>query len=194
LNPEEIATHEVIWEEQVTEHVTTSASYFQYDIENLITQDTDPTDGLLMYQNIDNIRAQGAEFEIRGRRANGLHGRISYAYQQSEDLGTDSKLFNAPEHLIKFHLSVPLYRDSIFLGWESLYMSSRITRSLDSVSGFWLNNLTIYSQDLRPGLDLSASIYNLLDQRYFDPAGPEHLQSRIEQEGRSFRVKISYRF
>lgn len=194
LMPEEIATHEVIWEEQISHHFTSSLSYFQYDIENLITQEIDPADDLLMYQNIDRIRAQGAEFEISGRMTNGLQGKISYAYQQSEDLRTGGKLFNAPDHLIKFHLTVPIYRDSIFLGWESLYTSSMITSSRNSLSGFWLNNLTLFSQDLRPGLDLSASIYNLLDQRYFDTAGPEHLQSRIEQEGRSFRVKLTYRF
>jgi outer membrane receptor for ferrienterochelin and colicins len=194
LSPEEIATHEFIWEEQISRQFTSSASYFQYDIENLITQNIDPADNLLMYRNIDRIRAEGVEFEITGRMPNGLHGKISYAFQQSEDLGTEGELFNAPEHLIKFHLTVPLYRDSIFLGLESLYTSSRITSSLDSLSGFWLNNLTLFSQDLRPGLDLSASIYNLLDQRYFDPAGPEHLQSRIEQEGRSVRVKLTYRF
>ena len=194
LNPEEIATHEFIWEEQLSPHFNTSFSFFQYDIENLITQSIDPTDGLLMYQNIDEIRAQGVEWEISGRRQNGLEGKISYAYQQSEDLGTSGKLFNAPSHLVKLHLTVPLYRDTVFLGFESLYTSSRITSSLDSLSGFWLNNLTLFSQDLRPGLDLSASIYNLFDQRYFDPAGPEHLQSRIQQDGRTFRVKLTYRF
>ena len=194
LRPEEIATHEIIWEEQISNPLTSSISYFQYDIENLISQDIDPAGGLLMYQNSDRIRAQGAEFEIRGQMPNGLQGRVSYAYQQSEDLGTNGKLVNAPHHLIKLHLTVPLYRDSIFLGWESLYTSSRITSSRNSVSGFWLNNLTLFSQDLRPGLELSASIYNLFDHRYFDPAGPEHLQSRIEQEGRSFRVKLTYRF
>ena len=183
-----------IWEERLDQTFSTSLSLFQYDIDNLISQDIDPTDDLLAYQNIDRIRAQGAEVELTAQHANGLQGRLSYAYQDSENLGTTGALVNAPSHLSKFHAMIPLVRDKIFLGWESLYTSERIAISQQPVSGFWLNNLTLFSQKLWPGLELSATVYNLFDERYFDPAGPEHLQTMIEQEGRSFRVKLTYRF
>jgi outer membrane receptor for ferrienterochelin and colicins len=59
-------------------------------------------------------------------------------------------------------------------------------------------NLTLFSQNLIKGLELSATIYNLLDTRYDDPAtqgqGRTHLQDLIEQDGRTFRVKLTYRF
>jgi iron complex outermembrane receptor protein len=45
-----------------------------------------------------------------------------------------------------------------------------------------------------PGLDLSASIYNLFNGRSFDSGGPKNVQAKIEQDGISFLVKLTYRF
>jgi iron complex outermembrane receptor protein len=44
------------------------------------------------------------------------------------------------------------------------------------------------------GLELSASVYNLLDRRYSDPTGSELVQRLVEQDGRTFRVKLTYAF
>jgi len=41
---------------------------------------------------------------------------------------------------------------------------------------------------------LSASVYNLFDRDYGDPASTEHLQDVIEQDGRTFRVKVTASF
>ncbi len=194
LNPEEIRTHELIWEERIGTRFESSVSIFQYDIDNLISQDLDPIDDLLTYNNIDSIRAQGFEFEFSGRQASGLQGKVSYAYQHGENLSNDGRLFNAPSHLVKFNLAVPLWKESIFLGWETLYTSSRMAITRDRAKAFWLNNLTLFGHEIRPGVELSASVYNLFDERYFESAGPEHTQSLIEQEGRTFRVKLSYHF
>jgi len=55
-------------------------------------------------------------------------------------------------------------------------------------------NLTIFSQNLIKGLELSASVYNLQDRKYGDPGAGEHLQDIIGQDGRTFRAKFEYRF
>ena len=55
-------------------------------------------------------------------------------------------------------------------------------------------NLTLFSQNLVKGLELSGGVYNLLDREYEDPATPRHKQDVIEQDGRAFRVKLTYRF
>jgi iron complex outermembrane receptor protein len=41
-------------------------------------------------------------------------------------------------------------------------------------------------------LELSAGLYNLFGKRYADPAAEEHRQNGIEQDGRTFRVKVAY--
>jgi iron complex outermembrane receptor protein len=55
-------------------------------------------------------------------------------------------------------------------------------------------NFTLLSRELIKNLEASVSIYNALDRRYGDPATRFHRQDVIEQDGRSFRVKLVYRF
>jgi iron complex outermembrane receptor protein len=55
-------------------------------------------------------------------------------------------------------------------------------------------NLTLLARELRPGLEISASVYNLLDRRYGYAGAPEHLQAVIPQDGRVFLAKLTYRF
>ena len=55
-------------------------------------------------------------------------------------------------------------------------------------------NLTLFSQNLVKNLEFSASVYNLLDRQYGDPASRFHTQDLIGQDGRSFRLKLTYRF
>jgi iron complex outermembrane receptor protein len=57
-----------------------------------------------------------------------------------------------------------------------------------------LTNLTLLSEKIAKGMELSASVYNLFDKRYADPGAPEHVQDLIWQDGRSYRLKLSYRF
>jgi outer membrane receptor protein involved in Fe transport len=56
-------------------------------------------------------------------------------------------------------------------------------------------NLTLFSQKLIKNLEFSASVYNLLNTQYSDPASDFHGPlDIIEQDGRTFRVKLTYRF
>lgn len=57
-----------------------------------------------------------------------------------------------------------------------------------------MTNFTLLSRKLFKGFDLSGSVYNLFNNRNADPAGGEHLQHLIEQNGRNLRLKLSYRF
>jgi iron complex outermembrane receptor protein len=60
--------------------------------------------------------------------------------------------------------------------------------------GFETVNFTLFSRDLIKNLEFSGSVYNLFDTRYGDPSSRFHLQDIIEQDGRSFRLKLTYRF
>ena len=108
---------------------------------------------------------------------------------------------------MKLNLSVPLWREKIFAGAEFQYTSSRdsfhnttdvngqpLTVAGQTASGFAIINLTLFSRDLVKNLEFSASVYNLLDKQYSDPASHFHKQDLIPQNGRSFRLKLTYRF
>ena len=136
--------------------------------------------------------------------SSGVHGRASYTFQETRDTATGEVLTDSPRHLAKLNLSVPLWKDKIFAGLEFQYVSKQSTTYLDpltgnveagaDVGGYGVANLTLFSQNLAKGLDLSASVYNLLDRRHDDPSTPYHVQNSIEQDGRTFRVKLTYRF
>ena len=73
-------------------------------------------------------------------------------------------------------------------------LGALIMQSLDSgpVSPFTVVNGTLLSRNFGNRFDLSASVYNLLDKKYFDPPSAENLQLPIQQDGRSFRVKLTW--
>ena len=79
-------------------------------------------------------------------------------------------------------------------GLELQYSSNVRTLAGNRADSYWLVNATLFSQKLINGLEVSASVYNLFDQRYGYPGGSEHIQDVIPQDGISFRVKLTYRF
>jgi outer membrane receptor for ferrienterochelin and colicins len=194
LDPETIDTYELILEREFGENIRGTISGYYYKIEDLIDLVVDPADGLLVYRNVHEVEAKGVEMELEGHLKNGLHGRISYAYQESEDTKSGRDLTNSPRHLAKLNLMVPLVRKKIFLGVEEQYTGKRKTLDGNDANDYFITNVTLSSQNLIKGLKASASIYNLFDEKYSDPVSAEHLQDLIEQDGLSYRVKVTYSF
>jgi iron complex outermembrane receptor protein len=89
---------------------------------------------------------------------------------------------------------MPVLGNALRTGLELQYTSRRKTLAGAFAAGHLLTNLTLLSEKIAKGMELSASVYNLFDKRYADPGGPEHVQDLIWQDGRSCRLKLSYRF
>lgn len=198
LRPEKVRAFEAVWEQKLGKFLFFKTSGFYYRVEDLITQVVDPADGLAIFRNLMNVDALGLETELGGRWRF-LDGRLSYSFQQVRDLKTGQVLTNCPNHLVKFNLMAPLYRDKLLSGLEVLLTSPRRTLAGGKVGFQALTNLTLLSRNLAKvkGLELSASIYNLFNQRYHDPGSLDHLSSglkRIPQDGLTFRLKATYAF
>jgi iron complex outermembrane receptor protein len=194
LRPEKISTYELDYEQKLPYRVNFSASTYYYHIHDLIDQQLDPANGLIIYQNVRDVDAVGAEFELERRMENGFEVRLSYTLQRSEDAATHQELTSSPRHLLKGNLAIPLYLDKVLLGLEAQYNTSVWTLQGNQIGGPLLVNATLFSQKLIKGWEMSASLYNLLGYRYSYPGGAEHTQDAIPQDGRSFRVKLTYRF
>ena len=194
LRPERIESYEAVLEQQLGDHLRGSVSGYLFRAHDLINLETDPADGLLVYRNSQLVRGRGVEFEMEARFKPGITSRISYAIQDADNEYTHLELSNSPRQQILGNLIVPLYRDKLFAGVEARYIGGRINVSGPDVAPYWIANATLYSQHWANGLELSASIYNLFDRRYLDPGSGNVAQSVIAQEGRSFRIKLSYRF
>jgi iron complex outermembrane receptor protein len=200
LEPENIKTYELVWEQFFGDQILATIAGFYYDIDDLINITEDPSDPnplgdpKLVFRNVDEVEAKGLELELEGRLTKRLEGRFSYTFQEVKDGETDKLLFNAPKHLAKINLIVPVFRNHILLGIEEQYTSKRLTRSREETGGYAVTNLTLFSQRLVEGLEASASVYNLFDKKFSDTASFAHTPDTIEQDGRIFRVKITYIF
>ncbi len=194
LRPERIRSYELVWEQCVGEHLRSVVAGYYYKVERLISQHLDPSDGLLMYKNLGEIEAKGMGLELEGKWPSGLEGRLSYSLQYADQRGSGRSLHNSPRSLVKANVIVPLIRERLFCGIEMRYTSKRLSLGGRKIDDFVVTSLTLYAQNLIKGVELSASVYNVFDEQYSDPGSGEHLQDTIAQDGRTFRVKLSYSF
>jgi outer membrane receptor for ferrienterochelin and colicins len=207
LGPEKIRTYELIYEQYIGSHIRGTISGFYNDIDKLIVQVNDPNDSLAVFRNLSRAQADGVEAELEAKFANGLAGRASYTFQDAWDSDTGQTLENSPRHLAKLNVTIPLMKEKVFLGIEEQFTDRRKTLvSGNFAKSFFITNLTLFSRELLERLELSASLYNLFDYRYGDPGGAEHMQDParfidpahpmdiIQQDGRTFRVKLTYKF
>ena len=76
----------------------------------------------------------------------------------------------------------------------TLLMGDRKTVGGNTLDPFALVNTTLYTRELVKGLEFSASLYNVFDTHYSDPVSSDYLQDSIQQDGRTFRLKLTYHF
>ncbi len=196
IQPEEITTYELVYEQGIGRHLRSSVAGFYSQMDDLIA-----------YQSgrFDNIAAQsrGTELALEGNWAVGLRGRASYTFQKVENESSHRGFADSPVHLFKANLSVPLVKEKLFASMEYQYMTSRETVYTSSsgatvagaeAEGYGVVNFTLFSQNLLKNLEVSGSVYNLLNESYADPSSRFHLQDQLPRDGRSFRLKLTYRF
>jgi iron complex outermembrane receptor protein len=194
LKPETIRSLEGIVEQGLGLHLTLSGSVFRNWINDLITLETNPVDDQEEYFNSEKAVATGVEVELDGRWADGIQGRASYSYTDAEQPSTGQILANSPQHLGKLNLSYPVVQRRLFASLDAQYTSPVQTLAGNTVSGYAVFNVTLFGHTLGKHLDISATAYNILDKKYFNPGRPEDVQDFIQQDGRNFRVKFTARF
>jgi iron complex outermembrane receptor protein len=197
IQPEEITSYELDYEQGIGQHLNSSLSIYYNHLHNLIFYDGGT------YGNVD-ADSRGVELALEGKWANDVRLRASYSLQRTENLSGGMDFPDSPESLVKLNVSVPVFRQNIFAGLEFQYVSSRNTVYSDpntqatlpgaDAPGYSIVNFTLFSKDIVKNLEVSASVYNLLNESYADPSTINHIQDQIEQDGRSFRLKLTYRF
>jgi len=194
LNPEKIKTAEVVFEQFFTKHTHFTAAGFYNRISDLISEETDPTDGRLQFVNWQKVSGKGLDLELAGKWPSGWQGRLAYTLEDTRDQLTGTRLSNSAKHLAKIDLTAPLIRRRLFASFDSQYLSARQTIDGGRAGAYFVANATIFAPLAVKGLTVSASAYNLFDRRYADPGGPEHQQAALPQDGRTVALKLTYRF
>ena len=193
LRPETMQSIEAIAERTLNKHWTASFSAYHNDIHDLIDVVRLPG-GMSRYENVEQAEVDGVEAQLSGKWDNGVQFRTSYTRQSALDGDTGAWLVNSPRDMIKTQITAPVWSDWLSAGLELLYVSKRATLGGNRTPDAWMLNLTLLSRELAPGLDASVSVYNLLGSDVSVPGGTEHRQDAILQDGRTFRVKLNYRF
>jgi outer membrane receptor for ferrienterochelin and colicins len=193
LGPEKIKSVEGVVEQGIGQHFTLSGSVFRNSIRDLISLQTESS-GQSIYLNSGSANATGVEVELAAHLASGLQGRASYSYVDAEEPTTHQTLNNSPQHLGKLNLSWPVIQKRLFASLDAQYTSSALTLAGNTVSGFAVFNVTLLGHTLGKHWDVSASVYNLFDKKYFNPGRPEDPEDAIQQNGRNFRIKLTGRF
>jgi outer membrane receptor for ferrienterochelin and colicins len=201
INPEGITTYELVYEQGLGEHFRTSVAGFYNEIDDLIFFNS--AAGHQRFENLSGAKAQGVELALDAAWPGLFQGRASYSYQKTEDSATGKVLVDSPLHLAKLNVNAPIMKDKLFAGLEVQYLSKRRTVFLTPLGtqaegsparGYGVVNFTLFSKNIVKGLEISATIYDLFDETYGDPSTPFHSEDIIYQDGRSFRLKLTYRF
>jgi outer membrane receptor protein involved in Fe transport len=193
LEPERIWTTEVVWEQQLRAHYSVSTSVFYSRMKDLITQ-VGTDDQSLVYRNLEQVNSSGAEMELRAELPGWPQWVASYGFQETRDSQTNQFLNDSPRSLAKLNVSEKLPKTNLVTSIDAQYRSRMEALQGGSISPFMLLNVTILDRKLGKHGDLSASVYNLLDKRYSDPASGANPEQSIPQDGRNFQVQLTWNF
>ena len=196
LMPEEIASNELVLEQQIGKSLRLTLSGYENHISGLIGQVVvDKTDGTTQFQNFGDTKARGFEAELEAQLKNGIRARASFAHQTTRDESTGAMLSNSPRNMAKLLVSFPLFDDRLTAGIETQYRGSVASVAGNPIQDFWFANLNLTAKDVGiKGMDLSAGVFNLFDERYDFPGTDPDASEGIRQDGRTFYIKATYRF
>lgn len=195
LQPERIRSLEARVEQGLGRHFQVAGGVYRNRIDDLISLVSVPADANFQYQNLGSAQATGMDVELRARATSGFEGKASIDYVTThDDSAGNPPLDNSPRHMAKLNLTVPLVHQQLFAGVEGQFLGRRLTLLRDSLSSYQVFNFTLLGHTFGKHLDVAASLYNLLDKKYFDPGRPEDPEDAIQQDGRSFRIKVTGRF
>jgi iron complex outermembrane receptor protein len=193
LSPETVKTMEVDVEQYFDRGLRLVVSGYFYPIRGLISEETDPANGLIFYRNSERINMRGWEAALKKKSASGLEAGLSFSLQDAKNLD-GTPLTNSPHEVGQVSLSVPLFNRRLFASTNLNYVSRRRTLEGNYAGAYVVPNVTLFSPSLLRGWEVSASLYNAFNEVYGDPGAEEHRQDVILQNGRSFRFTLVRHF
>jgi iron complex outermembrane receptor protein len=203
LEAERLDMAELIWMQRLGKGTLLTSSLYRYDAKRLIDV-VDDSAGVLIYRNLGKARAQGMEVTLDVRPASRFRGYLNYSIGRAVDDDTGNQLTNSPDHLLKLGLAAEV-TPRVSTAAELRYESGRKTVVGTRTEPFLVTNLNILTRPfgrtgirggtgVLEGFDIGLRVTNLFDKRYAYPAGTEHLQTGIEQDGRAFAFRVGYEF
>jgi outer membrane receptor for ferrienterochelin and colicins len=192
LEPEQIQSTELVWEEYLSNRVRTTLTAFTYRVENLVEQrSVTPGGDDLYFVNAGRVEGSGVEAELETRLPGGVNATASHSFTRVRDMETRAAFSNSPRHLFKASVQVPFA--GFYVGVEGQYTGERMSVRGTPIAGAFVPNVTLTSPAGRR-VAFSASVFNASNRIYSDPGAEEHLQESIAQDGRTALVRVRVKF
>src|SRR4029077_20070008 len=110
LKPETVKTTELVLEQYFGHDLQLSISGYNYPVRGLISQQTDPATGALVFENSQSLDMHGVELALKRQSSSGLEVGGSLSSQNTVNEGGGAPVTNSPHQLGQFNLSVPLFK------------------------------------------------------------------------------------
>jgi outer membrane receptor for ferrienterochelin and colicin len=190
LREEKVTSYEVGIAGTPWAGLRTGLTWFHNNLKDLIAV---PPSGT-RFDNIQEVRAQGAEMEARYDIDASSYIAASYTYTDS-NLEDGSPYPGVPYHSGNLLLSKRLRRDlNAALAW---YWQGDSPRALDDrrddLAGFDRVDVSLVYSGFGGHLGLELAVYNLLDENYAYPAPQGTLPNDYPASGRSFMLGLRFR-
>lgn len=198
LRSEKVRTTELALEHSPTGATRMLLTAFRSQVTDLVSLGDAAVADRLAFSNARSVRVDGIEAEVEQRWQRGARLRVAYGWQKARDTSTPEPLTNSPRHLLKVQWSDTLELPGLGQGKPGQYAVEAIgigpRRTLTNVRlpGHILANV-VYTKRVGD-VDVSVGVYNLLNRRHADPASYEIREDAIRQDGRTYRVKLTYGF
>ena len=198
LRPERVRTTEL-----ALEHAPTGASRwlltaFRSSVTDLIVLDAAGHVDRLTVGNTRAVQVHGLEAEAEQRWQGGQRLRVAYGWQRARDPSQAGPLTNAPRHLLKLQWSDTLRWGAVpgvgtgRYAIEAIGIGPRSTLRGTRLPGHVLANATYTTRVA--DVDVSVGVYNLFNRQHADPASFEIRDDTVRQDGRTYRIKLTYAF
>ncbi|WP_127998536.1 TonB-dependent receptor plug domain-containing protein [Piscinibacter defluvii] len=170
-----------------------SLTWYRLDLRDSINF-VDLPGGQQGYANTGSARARGVELEATWQVDRALRLRGSWARQHTRDLTTGAELSDAPRSLAKLMATLAGPWPGSTFGLNLLRVGERRTLTGARLEPYLrLNVQATLAPPGQPG-SVALGLYNLADTHYADPAGPEHRDDTLAQDGRSVRLQFGWTF
>ncbi|MGF6708763.1 outer membrane receptor for ferrienterochelin and colicin [Pseudomonas frederiksbergensis] len=155
-------------------------SLYRYRITDPIRRFSDPT--------LAWVDTRGAELEAQWQW-HGVQLRGSHTWQRSQD-NLARNLVNSPRNLSKLQISVPLAGERLRASLAARYVGERLIAPGRNVAGYAITDLTLTSEEILPGVSVTAAVRNLFDRHYLDSP----FDAEIERGERTLWFSLGYAF
>jgi outer membrane receptor protein involved in Fe transport len=194
LRVESLVSHDatVLWRPNAAFGL--SATLYELRIRDLINL-VDLADGTSQYVNAGRSRSHGLEAEATWEPGGGVQWRAGWSLQRASDADTGATQPDAPRSLLKAAVAVPLPAfEGARLGANLQRVGVRRTLGGAALPAHVRLNLHFTQAPVGRPWKLGLGIVNVTGRRRIDPAGPEHVQDALAQDGREFVVRLGWSF